>query len=516
MSRKGKNKGRSTGTSLGMTSPVLRAAPRSPVDALRARADALLQAGRHPEAILAYRELLAAAPQFADGWFNLGYLMQVAGQFADAVACYERAIVSGVGRPEEAWRNKALILTEQLARPRDAEEALRAALRCNDRYVPAWVDLGRIAEETGRRDEAAAAYDKALSVDPSHALALAHLANVRRPKGGDDPLVERLRRATSEPARSPADRAALGFALGKVLDDLASYDEAFRAYAQANRDSRESAGPGWRGYDRSAWEAWTARLPGWFAGASSPSQPPVQEQPPRLIFVCGMFRSGSTLVETILASHPEVTAGGELDLVPRVGRELWAHVRAGGHPADSRRLADAREYYLRSVRTLHPGARVLTDKRPDNFLHVGLIKQLFPTAKIVHTVRDPLDTCLSVFFTHFDLSQAYATDLQDIAHWYRLYEGLMAQWKAQYGDDILDLRYEDLVYDPQAQIASLLEFTGLDWDDACLDFHQAKRSVQTPSVWQVRRPLYASSCGRWKHYRSHLAPLARALGRPMD
>lgn len=229
-----------------------------------------------------------------------------------------------------------------------------------------------------------------------------------------------------------------------------------------------------------------------------------------------MFRSGSTLVETILASHPEVTAGGELDLVPRVGRELWAHVRAGGHPADSGRLADAREYYLRSARARHPGARVLTDKRPDNFLHVGLIKQLFPDAKIVHTVRDPLDTCLSVFFTHFDLSQAYATDLLDIAHWYGLYEALMAQWKAQYGDDILDLSYEALVQDPQEQIARLLDFTGLGWDEACLDFHQAKRSVQTPSVWQVRRPLYASSCGRWKRYRSHLAPLASALGRPMD
>ncbi len=478
------------------------------------RAEALLNAGHHQQAIAAYRELLAMSPQFADGWFNLGYLLQTAGLFADAVACYERAIQFGVVRPEEAWRNKALILTEQLARPREAEEALRAALRCNDRYVPAWLDLGRIAEQTGRRGDAGTAYESALSIEPSHALALSHLANVRKPRGADDPIVARLRLAASESHRTAADRAALGFALGKALDELGSYDEAFSAYQSANQASRESAGPGWRGYDRLAWEGWIDRLPEWFRGTSDAVQPDAPQEP-RLIFVCGMFRSGSTLVETILASHPQVTAAGELDLIPRIGRELWARVGAGGNPREAQRLREAQEFYLRSVRMLHPGARVLTDKRPDNFLHVGLIKQLFPTAKVVHTVRDPLDTCLSVFFTHFDVSQAYATDLLEIAHWYKLYEALMAQWKLQYGADILDLSYEALVNDPQQQIARLLEFTGLDWDNACLDFHQAERSVQTPSVWQVRRPLYASSCGRWRHYQSHLGPLAAALGRQM-
>ena len=514
MARKGTHRGNSTDATLCKLNPTLSATPRSPADAVRARADALLQAGRHDEAIPAYRELLSIAPEFADGWFNLGYLLQLAGQFADAVACYERAIQFGVDHPEEAWRNKALILTEHLARPLEAEQALRAALHCNDRYVPAWVDLGRVAEETGRRDEAGAAYESALSVDPSHALALSHLANVRRPKGADDPLVARLRQAASESSRSAADRAALGFALGKLLDGVGAYDDAFLAYALANQASRESADPGWRGYDRSAWEGWVDRLPGWFLGATL-AAPPDAGQTPRLIFVCGMFRSGSTLVETILASHGQVTAGGEMDLVPRVGRALWAHVSAGGNPRDPRRLDDARDYYMRSVRALHPGAQVLTDKRPDNFLHVGLIKQLFPAAKIVRTVRDPLDTCLSVFFTHFDLSQAYATNLLDIAHWYTLYERLMSQWKTQYGADILEVCYEDLVTSPQVQIARLLDFVGLDWDDACMHFHQARRSVQTPSVWQVRQPLYASSCGRWRHYRRHLTALAAALGRPL-
>jgi tetratricopeptide (TPR) repeat protein len=487
-----------------------------PVAALRDRAESLLQADRPAQAISAYRDLLAASPRFADGWFNLAFLLQTSGQFAEAVACYGRAIEFGVERPEDAWRNQALILTEQLARHDEAEQALRAALKCNERFVPAWIDLGRIAEQGGRRDEARAAYDSALAIEPSHALALSHLANVTRARSADDPLLLRLRAAIGQRQRPPADKATLGFALGKALDEAGAYDEAFGAYSAANRASRASAGPGWRGYDRAAWEAWTRRLPTWFNSRHTAPEQTASEGEPQLVFVCGMFRSGSTLVETILASHPQITAGGELDQIPRIGRELWARVSAGQPAEDPEQLALARQHYLRAVAERHPQARVFTDKRPDNFLHVGLIRRLFPAAKIVHTRRDALDTCLSVFFTHFDPSQTYATDLADIAHWYRLYESLMADWKAQFGDEILDVDYEALVADPQPQIERLLEFIGLEWDDACLAFHQARRAVQTPSVWQVRKPLYASSCGRWRHYRAHLGPLAAALGRRLE
>lgn len=482
-------------------------------DMLRSRADALLRDRRYQEAIPAYRELLAQSPRVAYAWYNLAYLLQIAGQFADAVACYDRAIELGVDRPEDAWRNKALILVEQLARPAEAEMALREALRCNGQFVAAWVDLGRIAEQTGRKDEARVAYEGALSVDSSNALALSHLANVTKVNRADDPLLARLRQAVADPTRPAADQAALGFALGKSLDEAGAYDEAFQAYSQANQANRASGGAHWRGYERSAWESRIRSLPDWFRGNTGPAWPSPPPEP-QLVFVCGMFRSGSTLVETILSSHPHITAAGELDLIPRIARDLWARVSAGGNPRDPQRLADAREYYLRSVRALYPGARVVTDKRPDNYLHLGLIKQLFPTAKIVHTLRDPLDTCLSVFFTHFDLSQAYATDLRDIAHWYKLYQWLMSEWASQYGSEIVDVSYEALVTDPQAQIARLLNSIGLDWDDACLDFHQANRSVQTPSVWQVRKPLYSSSCGRWRHYASHIQPLATALGLP--
>jgi tetratricopeptide (TPR) repeat protein len=482
-------------------------------EALRSRADALLRERRYLEAIPAYRELLAVAPHFAAGWYNLAYLQQIAGHFPDAVAGYERAIELGIDRPEDAWRNKALILAEQLARPYEAEGALRHALRCNDRFVAAWVDLGRIAEQTGRRDEARTAYASALHVDPSHALALSHLANVTKVGSKDDPILIRLRDAVADPTRPAADLAALGFALGKLLDEVGAYDEAFIAYSRANQASRATAGPGWAGYERAVWEKWAKNIPEWFRGKISGTPALIPEIPdePSLVFICGMFRSGSTLVETILSNHPSITAAGELDLIPRIVRDLWSRVSAGKNPQDPRRLAEAREYYIRSVRALHPNARIITDKRPDNFLHIGLIRQLFPSAKIIHTVRDPLDTCLSVYFTHFDLSQTYATELHDIAHWYALYERLMLNWKEQYGHNILDVHYEMLVADPREQVTKILDFIGLNWDDACIDFHRANRSVQTPSVWQVRQPLYSSSCGRWRNYRTHIEPLVRAL-----
>jgi tetratricopeptide (TPR) repeat protein len=483
--------------------------PATP-DALRHRADALLQAGRWHEALSAYEGLLAVAPLLAEGWYNFAYVLGLTGRFAQAIACYDRAIQLGIAKPEDAWRNKGLILAEQLARPLEAAEALRQALRCNDRLVAGWVDLGRVAEQMGRQDEARAAYERALAVDPSSALALAHRANVADVRVADADLLARLRDAVSDSSRSPAELASLGFALGKSLDAVGHYDDAFAAYSQANLATRASAGPQWGGYDRSAWEHWIRRLPQWFPG-HEPADVQAAPDEPRLIFILGMFRSGSTLVESILSSHPQVTAGGELDFIPRIARDLWAHVRAGGDPQDPQRLDAARAHYLQSVRVLYPGAEVITDKRPDNFLHLGLIRRLFPAARIIHTFRDPLDTCLSIFFTHFDPAQTYTTDLLDIAHWHRLHDELMSNWQSQHPEAIAHVGYEALIQNPGRQISDLLAFLGLPWDDACLDFHQATRAVQTPSVWQVRRPLYASSCGRWRNYRSHIASLASAL-----
>jgi hypothetical protein len=233
---------------------------------------------------------------------------------------------------------------------------------------------------------------------------------------------------------------------------------------------------------------------------------------PRPLFVCGMFRSGSTLVEQILSGHPHVASGGELDFLP-----MLVHNELAPFPQAMARLRDERSrelaaHYVSLLARLHPGARRVVDKRPDNFLYIGLIKTLFPTARIVHTTRDPLDNCFSVYCLHLDHAMPYALDLLDIGHYYREYRRLMAHWRACYGPDIVDVAYDRLVREPQPVIAKVLAATGLDWDDRCLAFHDRPHAVKTASVWQVRQPLYQHASGRAQRYAPHLDALAAYLG----
>jgi hypothetical protein len=224
-----------------------------------------------------------------------------------------------------------------------------------------------------------------------------------------------------------------------------------------------------------------------------------------------MFRSGSTLVEQVLAGHPRVAAGGEIDFLPTAVRTELAPFPASMSRMTPRHMANLASRYLDTLASLRPGAGLVVDKRPDNFLYIGLIKALFPDAKIIHTTRDPLDNCLSVYFLHLDHSMAYALDLMDIGHYYRQYRRLMAHWKSLYGEDILDVDYDAFVREPRPVIENMLEFCGLDWSDDCLAFHERENAVKTASVWQVRQPLYQHASGRSRNFARQLAPLAEYL-----
>ena len=224
-----------------------------------------------------------------------------------------------------------------------------------------------------------------------------------------------------------------------------------------------------------------------------------------------MFRSGSTLAERILASHSRVTAGGELPFIPTLVRNELRPFPASMLDLTQSRLDMLAHSYLTALRQLFPHADLVTDKRPDNFLYIGLIKRLFPHARIVHTTRNPLDNCLSIFFLHLDHSMSYALDLADIAHYYSQYRRLMAHWQSLYRADILDLDYDMLVREPREQIARLLDFCGLEWQDSCLEFQRTTSAVKTESVWQVRESLYQRSSGRWRNYAAHLKAIEDAL-----
>ncbi len=479
-----------------------------------AEAAALGRAGRLAEAEAAYERVLARWPDLPDSWYNLALIQRKARRYGAALASYQQALDRGVTRPEEVHLNRGVIFADCLRREDAAERELRAALAINPQYGPALLNLANLESDLGRRDEALATYERTLAIDPACHVGLARYVDLKRVSGPDDPLVGRVRRALADPRVPLADKASLGFALGAALDACGAYDLAFDVYAAANRYSRDAAGPGALLYDRRAQErlvdalieAFPHALPR-VAGMRSAARP---------IFVCGMFRSGSTLAEQVLAGHSRVVAGGEIDLIPALVRTELAPFPAHMAEVSPQQLAALAERYLESLSQLFPGASHVTDKRPDNFLYLGLIKRLFPDAKIVHTTRNPLDNCLSVYFLHLDHGMGYALDLADIAHYYRQYRRLMTHWKALFGEDILDFDYDAFVREPRPSMERLLAHCGLGWEERCLDFHRVANAVKTASVWQVREPLYQRSSGRWRNYARRLGPLRASLDGLVD
>ena len=476
-------------------------------DAMLRDAVLLERAGRITEAISVYERALTRRPDRADSWYNLALLQRKARRYEAALASYRQALDHGVSQPEEVHFHRGVI-HEDLRRGADAEAEWIAAITLNPRHVPALLKLARLDESRGRRHQARARYERILEIDPLCQLALARLAELASVAEPADPLIGQLRAALARSDTNAAEAASLGFALGRLLDASGAYEDAFEAYREANRQSRASAGPDHAVYDRQAHERCVDELITAFPAARGDLSPTDSAVKP--IFICGMYRSGSRLTEQLLAAHGRVVAGGENDLLNALARtELQPYPSSMTHStADS--LAEVADWYLRSLAGLFPGARYVTDKRPDNFLHIGLIKTLFPAARIVHTVRNPLDNCLSVYFLHLDHGVSYAFDLLDIAHYYRQYRRLMAHWGALYGPDILDFDYDAYVREPRASAQRLFEFCGLDHGEDAREV-AARGATDTLSVSDALRPVYQSSSGRWRNYARQLGPLEAAL-----
>ncbi|MGV8922124.1 MAG: tetratricopeptide repeat-containing sulfotransferase family protein [Thermomonas sp.] len=478
--------------------------------------------GRRQEAIDIFRQVLAEHPGASEGWYELGYLLKAEGQFEEALTAYGKALELGISRPEEVHLNRAVIYSDHLRRDVDAELELAAALTLAPAYVPALLNRGNLHEERGEQAEALACYDSVLSGDggsgdPHRDLrfeALARSAKLRPPKDIDDPLFRRLQDATAAPSGNVV-RANLLFALGQAHEKLEQFDLAFDAFAKANRWLRRQYG---RSYDRdhmsrlvdSLIQAFPSSGNSEAIATGAPDTPGAEP-----LFICGMFRSGSTLVEQVLAAHPQVTAGGELNWLRHLAASRLAPFPESMALSDPARDAALAGEYLAHLANLFSdgiAGTYITDKRPDNFLLIGLIKRLFPTAKIIHTCRDPLDIGLSVFQQHLDLHVAgYASDLGDIGHYYGQYRRLMAHWHSLYPDSIFDFHYDTFVRSPRPSLEPLLGFLGLDWNDRCLEFHQLGNTVKTASYWQIRQPLSTRSSGRWRNYGAHLAPLRQTL-----
>jgi tetratricopeptide (TPR) repeat protein len=500
-------------------------------------AQQLHRLGRVPEAIEAYKRALAQQPDLAECWFNLAVLLRQQRQLMEALAAYQRALDYGIASPEEVHLNRGVIFSDFLRQDEAAEQELNRALQLNPHYLPALLNLANLKEDLGDRAAAGALYERILTLDARCLEALARYANLQPPASADDLLIAKLREALRVPATA-AEHASVLFALGRLLDGKQQFAAAFEAYTAANANSRASVPAGTAVYDRKRQEELVARLianhppaPADLVAANDSGQHPppanwsavevsrLRPAPadrfaavntrPQPIFICGLFRSGSTLIEQVLAGHPQVVAGGELDILQRQAAAVPTPEALAA--ASPELLASLAEAYRDELQRLFPGATYVTDKRPDNFLHIGLIKRLFPDSRIVHTTRDPLDNCLSIYFLHLDHSLGYALDLLDIGHYFRQYRRLMAHWQRHFGDGIFELHYDSFVRDPAGQAAGLFEFLGLGWDDQYLHTRSEGRAVRTASVWQVREPIYTRSSGRAANYGPQLRELREYL-----
>jgi tetratricopeptide (TPR) repeat protein len=481
-------------------------------------AAALQQAGRRADAIARFATALVLEPAIAERWYEYGYLLKADGRYEPALDAFGHALELGIARPEEVHLNRSVLYADHLRRDAEAEVELQAALAIAPDYIPALLNLGNLHEQRGRREQALAMYAQLALVNPAaghpyHDLALEGLARsavMQPPAALDDPRLAQLDDAARSVAHDARVRANLLFALGRSYDRLDAWDPAFDAFARANRALLRQSG---RTYHPRHAERLVDAFIEAFPHATTATDDPVSGPTP--LFICGMFRSGSTLIEQVLGAHARVVAGGEVDFLMRLAAERLAPFPQSVARADATRDAALAREYREHVARLFPSAApgmYLTDKRPDNYQLIGLIKRLFPRARIVHTTRHPLDNGLSIFLQHLNPQVAgYACDLRDIGHHYGQYRRLMRHWKSLHGEDILDFHYDDLVRDPVPALQRLFAWLGLDWDDACLDFHQRESTVKTASYWQVRRPLYREASGRWRHYDSHLGALRDAL-----
>ncbi|MDP9007445.1 MAG: sulfotransferase [Pseudomonadota bacterium] len=467
----------------------------------------LQRQNRVAEAIAAYREILARWPKLADAWYNLAVLQRQTFRFDEALASYQHSLASGVARPEEVHLNRSVIFSDFLRDHASAAAELQQALTLNPAYTPAMLNLANLYEDFGKRAEASSLYARILTLEPQSFEALARFANIQPADNVDVALVKALRDALTA-ASAMSDRASLGFALGRLLDAAGDYRAAFLAYTAANRASLASAGPHVVPYDGARQQAFIDRLIGTGLSGARANATAI---PPRPIFIVGMFRSGSTVTEQLLAAIPGVAAGGEIDFLPRLINTELTPLFEVSATLTPEQLDEMAARYRAELMRVSAYATYVIDKRPDNFLYIGLIKRLFPDAKIVHTTRDPLDNCLSIFFLHLEQQMSYALNIADIAHYYREYRRLMAYWKSEFAGDILDFSYDALVEEPQRQLKALCVFLGLPCPGQVPTVAARSGAIRTASVWQVREPLYRTSSGRARHYAAELKELRDEL-----
>ncbi|OOG49550.1 hypothetical protein B0E50_05420 [Rhodanobacter sp. C01] len=465
--------------------------------------------GRMAEAEACHRRALAITPDSAETHGNLGNVLHEQGRIDEAEASYRQALALN-GELAEAHFNLGNILRHR-HRQLDAERSYRHALAIEPAHLMALNNLGLCLKKQGRLEEASQCFEAAIAIKPDFLQSHCNLAPFRTYASDDAHLNLFEGQQHQLPALPLNGRISYWFALGKMREDAGRYDDAFAAYAEGNR-LQQAQFP----HDEAREVALVERLQSVFSTTFFANRSRTSHAGKAPIFIVGMPRSGTTLIEQILSTHPGIYGAGELTDLDEVIHSLDAKSgeRTSVYPevvttlsADEfHRLGEA---YAERAWRLAPEAERITDKLPANYLHVGMIHLMLPQAKIIHAMRDPMDSCFSCYARLFEGNHLdFTYDLGTVGRYYLRYIQLMRHWhRVLPAGTMLDLRYEDMVADTEGQARRLLDYLGLPWDERCLDFHRNKRVVRTASIAQVRKPIYRSSIARWKHFEAQLAPL---------
>jgi tetratricopeptide (TPR) repeat protein len=465
---------------------------------------ALFKMGRYKEAEACFYRAIKVKADYPDPHSNLGNLLQLRGRFVDAETSIRYALKINP-RFVDARNNLGLILVNS-NRLRDAKSNFEKVLKVEPRSTDALRGLALVASTEGRFDDAGVMLNRALQIDPKMPGALSLLARLRKMTTADGAWLQSAEEVAAS-GIAPSEESELRFAIGKYYDDVEDFTSAFHHFERANDLLKPLAEP----YDREARERFTGDLvhmytretfAGVAAGASSSNKP---------IFVLGMPRSGTSLAEQIIASHPSVKGAGELEFWPRAALELEGATRQGLVDESMRRQLAAAYLQALEARSGQGDAPRVVNKATANCDYLGLIHSVFPNARIIYMHRDPIDTCLSCYFQNLPPSLSFTMDLSDLAHYYRDHRRLMAHWRAVLPPGtLLDVPYAELVADQEGWTRKILEFLGLEWNERCLDFQSTERAVVTASFWQVRQEIYTYSVQRWRKYQKFIEPL-RAL-----
>ena len=459
---------------------------------------ALARLSRYPEAEDHLRRAIGIRENFPEAHFNLAGVLLSTGRYVESEQPLRRTLKL---QPDHLDARIALggclLLNGRVA---EAREAYEKALRVAPSNPTVIVGLGQIDAMEGHFAEAEAAYRRALDVEPGASYAWAAIAGLRKMTPSDRDWLKRAEEIADSGLQS-RDEAVVRFAVGKYYDDVGDFARAFRSYQRANELHKLAARPyrpevHARFVDDLIREYSQEVVARASAGGSGSERP---------VFVVGMPRSGTSLVEQILAAHPAAYGAGELEFWTAFFHKRDANARTLPEESTRRKLA---QDYLRVLSGHSPDAARVVDKAPINSDYLGLIHAVFPKARMIYLQRDPIDVCLSCYFQQFSPVMSYTMDLGDLANFYREHRRLMAHWRQVLpGDTLLVVPYAELVAEPEKWTRRILEFLGLPWDDSCLEFHKLKRAVTTASTWQVRQKIYKSSVERWRNYEKFITPL---------